>query len=705
MRLYLAVCALLTAMASVGYAEDCLKLVLYTPMNVDGGATTASSTLQLRNPTAAALKYALAIQNPQSRNTNKPAEWVVAFYGADNKPAGPVLEGNATPNQSFPVRVDLSHVVEAGESTAELHCNNVKIADLRLVKEQGLPLKVSLEGNPPEKPVIEFVKGVPLDLRWKNDDAMHYPLAWEFHLKGKAVSGTTAVGPNGSTKFTVTPDDGWFSRYRSFFRSEEVDGTLTLGYKPPGAAGAYPSRTVPIRARLSYDDPGVRDATAMFVILVILALGGLVSSYVNVDLVNRVKVISINKRVGQLARVIGEIGPQLDSQLRVSLWLERGRITSTLPTRILFTPESAAALTQADADTNALKVRVDLASQISDAKIRQDHIIDAGGVAPSLMDQVNRSLSAAQELLKRSMLSDGELQKIQSLLGLATNILDRIGQPDEDFEKLLTARLDELKARFTSAFLADPVCVAIKAQVPIPFGLLTAGNPAPGSQGERDSSTRKLAVIAGLVQLQSADPAILACLSRQDFVSLPLAELLLAELKDGISLNDLRDEITADPPRVYFTRDRDTIRVNTPIMMRLMFNKSRYNRAAARRRIECEWSFDHGGLKETGWEIHHYFPDPKKYCVKVTFKDTDQVPIIPPKPIQLDVTVSELRSEGRAHVWVELQRWAVGFFVALVGLFAGAKEKILTLDTAAAIFAVFLLGFGIDMAKNLLVSK
>jgi hypothetical protein len=43
--------------------------------------------------------------------------------------------------------------------------------------------------------------------------------------------------------------------------------------------------------------------------------------------------------------------------------------------------------------------------------------------------------------------------------------------------------------------------------------------------------------------------------------------------------------------------------------------------------------------------------------------------------------------------------------VALVGLFAGAKEKILSLDTAGAILAVFLLGFSIDMAKNLLVSK
>jgi hypothetical protein len=212
-------------------------------------------------------------------------------------------------------------------------------------------------------------------------------------------------------------------------------------------------------------------------------------------------------------------------------------------------------------------------------------------------------------------------------------------------------------------------------------------------------------VIADLVQMQSTNTEILECLRRQDLVSLPMAEQLLRELKDGVSLDALRAEITANPPQVYFTRDRDQVRVNTPFMMKLMFNKWRYNRAAARRRIECTWDF-HDNLTEKGWEVYHYFAEaPKKYCVKVTFKDLNQVEIVAPKSIEQEVSVSTPRDEGYAHAAVELQRWAVGFLVALVGLFAGAKDKILTLDTAGAIFAVFLLGFGIDMAKNLLVSK
>jgi hypothetical protein len=196
-----------------------------------------------------------------------------------------------------------------------------------------------------------------------------------------------------------------------------------------------------------------------------------------------------------------------------------------------------------------------------------------------------------------------------------------------------------------------------------------------------------------------------------------MAELLLAQLKDKVSLNDLRAELTANPPRARIEIDRDGVRVNTPIMMKLLFNTARFNGVAAKRRIEVTWDFGHAGFTEKGWEVNHYFPavrpdprsqnplDKEPYRVTVTFKDTDQVPIPTPTPIALPVKVTEAKSEGRGHIAVELQRWAVGFFVALVGLFAGAKEKILSLDTAGAIFAIFLLGFGIDMAKNLLVQK
>jgi hypothetical protein len=704
LQLCLAVCALLTWGTSASNAQQVPQLILYTPLNIDGTATTATTTLQLLNPNPSPIEFSLSIQCAVAKNTNRPADWVVAFYDTDQKPAGPMLAGTIAGHKSLSVRVDLSHLQEAGETVAELRNNNVKIAELRLVKEVGLPFKVTLEGNPTEKPEIQFVNGTSIDLHLKNDDPMNYPVEWELSIKGRSVSGTGMLGPNGTTRFTVTPDAQWFSLYESFFKSESADGTLRVGYKPPGATGSFPSKTIPIKAQLNDYAPERRDIVAMLVILVILAIGGIASSYVNVDLVNRIKAIGIEQRIGQVSRVIGEIGPQLNSQLRVALWLERGRIGSTLPRRVLFTPETAAVLVQSVADMSALEVRVAKASEISEAILRLNHAIDDGVIAPTISERVNQELIDAQDLLKKSVLGTDELQKVQSLVGDAINLLNGIGKPDAELEKTIVARLQGLTAFFTPALLAGPICQKIQSAVPIPFTLLTAGAHST-SQVERDEDTRKLEVIADLVQMKSVDAQILAYLKKRGFVSLSMAEQLDMELKEGVSLEQLGAEIEAKPPRVYFVVDRDTVRVNTPIMMKLMFDNWDYNRAAAKRRIECTWNFDHNNLTESGWEVHHYFPEARAYSVKVKFTNRNRAPIVAGSPIERALKVVAQRTESYSHNAVEFQRWAVGFLVAVLGLFVGAKDKIVSLDTMGAVFAVFLLGFGIDMAKNLLVPK
>jgi hypothetical protein len=697
----LAQCALLGGMVTCVRAETPrLKLLLYTPMDVDGTATTASTTLQLYNPSSTAAKYSLQIDDPVARNTGQPAGWVVAFYGADNKPGGPICEGTIAARSSLSIRVDLSHVLEAGETDAQLVSFGQKIAPLVLSKDRDLPFKVSLEGNAAQ-PEIDLVNGKPFDLHIRNDDPMDYPIAWELSLKGSSKTGVGNLGPNGSTTIPLVPDGTWFSLYQSFLRSENLDGTLRVGYKPPGATGSYPSKTIPVKVHLNDYDPGWRDFWGTVVILIFLALGGITSAYVNVALVNRIKAIGIRQRLGQLARIVGEVQPQLNSQLRVSLWLERGRIDATLPRQVLFTPETTAVLTQSDTDTQALKTRVDWASQISEASSRLMGAIAKGALPPTLFEQGARALDAAQNLLKRSLLGADDVQKIQVLVGQALNLLNNIANPDPDLESKLVARMAEIAATFTPAVLGDPLCMRIRARVPIPFSLLNPGTH--GSQTERDENTRKLGVIAGLLELKSEDPEVLDLLARHGCMALSMAEQLLVELQERISLADLIAEISATPPRVFIKVDRDTVRVSTPFMLKLTFNNQLLDRAAAKQRIVCTWSFDHDDLTENGWEVHHYFPKAQTYTVTVAFADQNRVPIPAGGAVSQPMVIAPQRDESRGQIWVEFQRWAFGFLVAVIGLFAGAKDKIVSLDTLSAIFAVFLIGFGIDMAKNLLV--
>jgi hypothetical protein len=685
-------------------AELPLQLTLYTPMDIDGNATTASTTLELYNPDPVSAKFLLVLKNAVARNTGQPANWGVTFYDANNRPVGPALEGALAANSSTSVRMDLANVIEAGETDADLESFGAKIDTLRLTKVRNLPFRIFLEGNPTEKPDLTFVKEKHVELRLRNDDPMHYPVECLVTVKGISVTGLTKLGPNGSTILTITPNPDWFSPLAGLFKSEQVDGVLRVGYKPDQNADSFPSKTIPFRAHLDPWDPEGRNLGGMFLMLIILAVGGLFSVYVNVDLVNRIKAFFVRRRLGQLARTIGEVQPQLSSQLRVSLWLERGRIESAVPDKILFTPEAAAALTQLDSDLDALKLRVDWASKIADASVHLDHEKDTGTFAPSLSDQVSRNLLAAQDLMKRSALSAEEWQRVQSLVGEAGNLLSAAGKPDDNFEKVIVARIADLGARFTPAFQAKPGCVQIRTQVPLPFNLL---DPAAwhGSQAERDSNSRKLSVIGDMIDMGSADPEVLSLLQRQDSVSLPMAEQLLMELKNGVSLADLTSEITANPPRVYFTIDRDTVRVSTPIMMKLTFNKLAYNRAAAKQRLIPRWNFAHNNLTEKGWEVHHYFPEVKTYTATVTFADVNQNPIATPTPVQYQVQVFPIRGSGSGSWRTELQRWAVGFVIAVLGLFTVAKDKIITLDTLSAIIAVFVVGFGIDMARTALTPK
>ena len=104
---------------------------------------------------------------------------------------------------------------------------------------------------------------------------------------------------------------------------------------------------------------------------------------------------------GPLARVLRqlrfswddlELAPQLGSQVRVTLLLERKRIISAFPSQWFFTPETAALLLQCENETASLQERVNVAVQISDARSKQSLALNNGDPAPSLMERVDRMM-------------------------------------------------------------------------------------------------------------------------------------------------------------------------------------------------------------------------------------------------------------------------------------------------------------------------
>lgn len=693
-----------------------IQLLTFDPINVDGSANSASTRLRLKNSgKQSPASCTLSIGDFRSTNTGQPLGVVPTFYDrdtagpppADGRAAGPSVTVRAAPDEEFIVKLDFAHMTEAGESKAQLFCDGKEIGVLVALKQLGLPFKVAVNENPPEKPELAFVDGRSLDVQLKNDDPVTYPLAWQLCAKGKCVQGSGTIGANDVASISISPDPSWFSVYRSFFKDETADGRLTLRYQPKGgrAAESFPAKTVPIAVHLNYFSPGRRDFQTTVILLVVLALGSAFSVYFSVDLVNRMRKVALRQRLSNLIRHTGEIAPQLSKQLGIILRLEHSRITAELPQgALLITPEAASVLAQCGTEVDALEKRVNLSTQVADARAVLDKAIDAGSIAPSLADRAERDLSAAQDLLKKSVLAPAEEQKIQTWIADAVNIVEDLDAPDPALEQTLTARLKDLQAMFTPAMRQEPVFVKIHHDVPAPFALLEPGGDH-GSQADRDTRSRKLTIVADLIQmhLHPADEMIQS-LRRQDLRSLRQSELLLREAKDHVTVANLHAAMTANPPQLSIVKDRDVVRVNRASLFKVVFDNPRYNQAAVKARLNCIWDFG-DSLEAKSWEVYHYFDKQGSYTVSVTFRDEDQTPIPLGGPATLTVKVSPAYDEGSSRSHIEFQRWLIGFLVAVLGLLAGAKDKITSLDTLDALFAVFLFGFAIDLAKNQLISK
>ena len=581
----------------------------------------------------------------------------------------------------------------------------MKIGTLTAVKEQGLPFKVALNGNPTEKPAIEFVMGKTTDLYWNNGDQMTYPVAWELVVKNKTVSGCELVGPGGKS-FSVPPKPEWFSPYESLLKAQVVDGRFNYRYESKGLHFSQPiTKTMPVEVHLTYWSGDKESLVPALIILVILAFGGALSTYIKVDLGNRLRRIKLRRRLDGLARTTGEAGPQLGSRLRVALLLERKHLTDVLPSGWLFTPGRGSALDKVAVAAHSLKTRVNLAVRISDARVSQGKVMALANTAPTLMDRVDKHLSGAEALLEKSTLTTAEKEKAESLIAQATTILDNAGTPDANLEKDLEKNLDALVAKFANIPNQNPIRAQIEREAPIPLGFLNKAHAKLASQPDEDMNLRKLELIHDLVQMnRQVSSELLEYLNLQDMAALRSAELLLRQWKEGITKADVRNAIRADPPALFMQIDRNFVRANQAVMMRVVFHDPRYNQAAARRLIQCEWHFD-DKQTEKGWEIYHYFPVSKPYRVRVTLNDqkTPNVPL--GAGVTLDVDVQAERAEDESLWFVEVQRWLVGFVVAVILTLAAAKETIVSLDTLDAIIAIFVIGFAIDVTKNVLGSQ
>jgi hypothetical protein len=158
----------------------------------------------------------------------------------------------------------------------------------------------------------------------------------------------------------------------------------------------------------------------------------------------------------------------------------------------------------------------------------------------------------------------------------------------------------------------------------------------------------------------------------------------------------------------------------------ISFSNYAYNNAAARHEITPRWTFTPRDPRsrrtrlwnrlnklpnvaeprqEAGWVVSCLARPYRSVEARVCFEDWyGELKVKGDE--QRTRAVYPIESNATGLVWprflMELSKLALGLAIPILGLLAGAREKLLTMDVSAALATVFVLGFGADTIKTAL---
>jgi hypothetical protein len=613
------------------------------------------------------------------------------------------------------IKADLAKIWEAGEAEAPLRINGAEVAKLVAVKYR-LPFGVKVDAPDPDKPEFTLQRNQVYDVVLKNEDAVTYRIHWNFHLAGQTSQGDLVVTPRSTAKFMVSSRQNDYTWTTGLLKDHEENGKLTLSFSPPDVKNAsyWPSKVIPVKARLRSASETTRAWLVNGVLLSVLVAGALFSYLASVGLPNRLKRSEYHESLAELGQRIVGISSQVDSRMRVVVRVQGRRLARLLDSRKNISPDLTRVFNQVSQGLTTLEKQVSLAEQI-DAAHRRLKLLDTKGAPPSLLEETEEAVWKAAEEISQLNPEERELERSKGYLDRAASSMEKAEQYSKEFADKLVERASRIKEEL-DPYLNDPLYAdKIKPALGSVFDDLAA--PAtepktPEAAAWHDQILIKRELVRQFLQIYHAtqDPLIrpkldaqlsrlLTTLGLESYKAMRHARLLVREAQEGIYREDLlnagkTERIEIDPavPQTY-----------DPVRFSLRFGDQRLNDAAARLEFEGRWEFGHGAdrYRETGWDPVHYFPEDKTYDVTFCFGGGAEGEAL---TLKREVTAKKQndfwfkRDRDRA----EAVRFCVTLLPAIVGLLSGAREQFLKMDVPSALFAVFLLGFTSDTVKNLI---
>ncbi len=668
--------------------------------------------------------------------------------------APPAVAGSST--QTIAVKIAVTGLTVAGTATATLMNGNVMLGTLT-VQRFPSAYNVTIAAPPGATAQVLFSGVTRFGNHWpwrlttiqlKNGDPAPYRFRWRLVANGVARSArqNTIDLPANSTvllDLTDASPDSLFAASGTL-KDEMLDGTLEL--QPEYDAGAV---TLPLTVRMELYPPGLQAIINCLCIFLCLMAGGVVSVMANCYIPNTQIALALRARVRAMAEKLAGIGSDLDSQWIALLDSNVRRMDRQLESMPRLFPAYATLLDETTTSVTMYEHWLNIAYEVSTV-LRDTSEELQRGLPPTMLDSIRKSCEIALTPMATGFTTDEELQQMKTALAAAQAMLNSYLQATElpELAKLIKTREDSimdkisaLKAafpEFTSALdvwsgrLKEPIGPTnyqyrdisslragvlldywqlLEANKPVAAAAVAAAAAAGAETALRPAAPKAAETAYDRMSKPETRERLFDYLRPDTRESLRVARILVQEMHQDFYEAALKAETAKPQPALRLTAQPASGEICSPVRFSVRFDRQELQEISACQEWNAEWVFsDQGSIRPGGWDTFHSYGESGQYSVSVMLRDLKGNKVMA-NPLVMPFTVNREQSYGGKlrkfgpETRLEAGRLLMIMTVAMVGIFASARNQIAGLTWPAAIVEVVGLGFGADALKNLITRK
>ena len=549
-------------------------------------------------------------------NTQKPDRQIIPALTV-----GPITQVN----NDWDVTLKISNLIPFGDSTIPVLLNGRPVQTM-------LIRKVGLIPKPPIGDAFEVSESGNLTVVLDNPAVFDYPEV-KARLRFQNTDSdpiTVAVGRHAPATVTVPAPKAWFRDAQTGFpRNGKRTGVLTLQFT--GADTSAFEQTIPLEVNFRAGN------WSLFWNLVgvgcWLALGALLALVLRVAIPNYRRKKLLKTRIADAGIAIRDLSTHVDSMVRVLLNVERLRLDQLRRQAWIATPSFDDYARRIDQSLTVLNRKIEFARRLDSIdSLRTARL--ANDPLPTRLDAADGILASACRTLLRDQLSEQDWVTLQQITDTASKLLTEPTQEEADaFQAKLVQRWKALQA----PSIRDLIEKDFPNAKPLlkPEGEDGASWIAAVGLMRADLQLGVLELLRDFVfpapsphsELKDRLAALLASPSLTGLVE---TRLTLRELAEETGVDKLKQALAKGQVDIEF--DPQAVLPNDRVCCSLSFKEPSLNTVAARRSIQCEWTFtqDKSERKERGWQVYYAPETDHAVIVVVRFLDGGE-PILKPE--------------------------------------------------------------------------